>query len=78
MFKYQTFDREALTFSDHPIIPPPPEQMRYCDDDANESPKNDEPPIDPPVDIATSDPPAEAIDPPADTSAEGMFDLIDL
>ena len=33
VFKYQTFDRETLTFMDHPIPPPPPRQMRYADDD---------------------------------------------
>jgi hypothetical protein len=73
VFKYQTFDRESLTFSEHPIIPPSPRQMRYFGEgaDADEPPKNDDTPADPSADTETSDPPIEIIDLPDDAPADG-------
>ena len=74
MFKYQTFDRESLTFSEHPIIPPSPKQMRYFGEntDADEPPKNDDGPAPWPVDTEQPDPVIEIIDTPADAPADGM------
>ena len=74
VFKYQTFDRETLKFSEHPIIPPSPKQMRYADDDADpgEPPKNDDAPSDPPADAEPADSTIEIIDLSPDAPAEGM------
>jgi hypothetical protein len=72
VFKYQTFDRESLTFSEHPIKPPSPRKMRYfgSDADADEPPKNDDAPVDPPADAEPPDPPIEILDLPADPPAD--------
>lgn len=74
VFKYQTFDRETLKFSEHPIIPPPPRQMRYSDDDADpgEPPKNEDVPSDLPADTEAADSAIEIIDLSADAPAKGM------
>jgi hypothetical protein len=40
VFKYQTFDRESLTFTNHPIIPP--ERIVFSDRHADDL-KGDEP-----------------------------------
>jgi hypothetical protein len=73
VFKYQTFDRDSLTFCEHPIIPPSPRKMRYFGEgaDADEPPKNDEAPVDPPADTEPSDLSIEILDLPADALADG-------
>ena len=82
VFKYQTFDRETLRFSEHPIIPPPSRRMRYADEDTDEDLKSDYDPVDP----SAPDEPHEIIDldslleesKPADTPSESMADNIEV
>lgn len=73
VFKYQTFDRGSLTFSEHPIIPPTPAKIRHFGEgtDADELHKNDDALADQPSDNETSDPPIEIIDLPDDAPADG-------
>lgn len=76
VFKYQTYDRESLTFSEHPIIPPSPRKRReFCEDaDADEQPKNDDAPVHLPADHEPSDPPIDIINLPADAPADAPAD----
>lgn len=46
VFKYQTFDRESLQFSDIPIIPPNAKAPVVHDDDADEPLKEGDGPMD--------------------------------
>jgi hypothetical protein len=66
VYKYQTFDQKTLTFSEHPIIPPKPRQMRYFGEgtDADELKKNDNNPSDQPLDSEFTEPAVEIIDVP--------------
>lgn len=65
VFKYQTFDRESLKFSDHPIIPlnAKPPIVDDADDQKNGDGLN-EPPIDP-MPPPVEDVPVPEADPPA-------------
>ena len=49
VFKYQTFDRESLQFSDIPIIPPIADPPVVLDDDADEPLKEGDGPMDMPL-----------------------------
>jgi hypothetical protein len=64
VYKYQTFDQKTLTFSEHPIIPPKPRQMRYFGEgtDADELKKNDNNPSDQPLDTEPPESVIEIID----------------
>ena len=80
VFKYQTFDRENLTFSEHPIIPPSPRQMRHFGQsaDADEPPKNVDASVDQPADPEPPDLDViEIIDSPEDPAADPVIEIID-
>jgi hypothetical protein len=75
VYKYQTFDQKTLTFSEHPIIPPRPRQMRYFGEgtDADELTKNDNNSSDQPLDTEMSESTIEIIDAPADGMCNSHF-----
>lgn len=77
VYKYQFFDPENLKFCEHPITPPSQVQMSHFseDVDADEQPKNDDAPVDPPADIETPDSIVEIIDDPADAPGDGTCTL---
>lgn len=73
VFKYQTFDRESLQFSDVPIIPPTAKPPVVGDDDADEPLKEGDPPTDAPVEAEVQDVPvSDSIEKPATGMYRGI------
>jgi len=71
VFKYQTFDRDSLKFTDHPILPPPPPpQLSSPGVDADDKSKTNNFDDDTP-NPTVAEPAAEKTEESADKPAEG-------